>query len=480
MNSTVAITLLIYKLLLIAVGWWASSRTKNNEDFFLGGRQLGPFVAALSYSASSSSAWTLLGMSGLAYIIGVGAFWLAAGATLGAAFAWIWVAPRLMQHSRKHNQLTLTEFLADSGSTSDSDKRNWTMAIRVVATLITLGAFIFYISAQFQGAGNTFETTFSIGSTKSVILGGVIILIYTLMGGFWAVSLTDAIQGFMMLVASLLLPILAFNHVGGWSGIVTQLEVQGATFLLSPSLNNTGLSAFGFVLGGLSVGISALGQPHLVTRFMALRDKKALAQARIITIAWFAAVFFGMCILGLSVKAMLPALTNPEVLFFEASTVLLPPIFAGIMIAAVLSAIMSTADSMLLVGAAAVSHDLKANKYFKLAPLTISRLAMLFLSVAAIALAVFLPSSIFDRALFAWVAVGSAFGPIIVMKLAGFQLKGEGVLLSMLASFGLAALLYFLPDTPGDIAERTLPFLVGILILFAFKSNSRLNTAAKK
>jgi len=309
MNTTIIVTLFLYKLLLILIGWWAQSRTKSSEDYFLGGRQLGPIVAALSYSASSSSAWTLLGMSGLAYTIGVGSFWLAGGAVLGAAVAWIWVAPRLMERSRARNQLTLTEFLAESASPKQ------THVIRIVATLIILGSFIFYIAAQFQGAGNTFENTFNISANKSIILGGIIILIYTLMGGFWAVSVTDSIQGGMMLIASILLPVLAFVHVGGWTGITGEIAAQELSYLLSPSLGNSGLSAIGFILGGLSVGVSALGQPHLVTRFMALKNQRALSQARVITIIWFALVFFGICFLGLSVRVLLPDLPNPEVIF---------------------------------------------------------------------------------------------------------------------------------------------------------------------
>ncbi len=463
MNLTIVITLVLYKVLLLSVGLWAQKRTQNNEDFFLGGRQLGPVVAAVSYSASSSSAWTLLGMSGLAYKIGVGSFWLAGGAVFGAAFGWLWVAPRLLKHSKEKRQLTLTEFLAEDAAPTQKTH------ISVLATLIVLGSFIFYISAQFQGAGNTFENTFNIGATESIVLGGFIILVYTVLGGFWAVSLTDTIQGIMMLIASILLPSVAFYQAGGWAGIETALHSQELNKLLSPSFGATGLAALGFILGGLSVGISAFGQPHLVTRFMALRDEKALRQARWIAIAWFTLVFFGMCILGLSMRAIIPNLTNPEVLFFEATTLLFSPLIAGIMIAAVLSAIMSTADSMLLVGAAAVAHDLGIAKRYPKHELNISRIAMLALTLFAIALSVFMPASIFDRALFAWVAVGSAFGPIILVKLSGFNVKAEGVFAAMGFSFCLAVVLYFMPNTPGDIAERVLPFAAGLAILMCFR-----------
>lgn len=463
MNLTIITTLIAYKIILLMVGFWAQKRTQNNEDFFLGGRQLGPVVAALSYSASSSSAWTLLGISGLAYQIGVSAFWIAGGAILGAFLGWFWVAPRLMKHSREKNQLTLTEFLSEDAS--DTLKT----VIRVLATMIVLGSFLFYISAQFQGAGNTFESTFNIGATESIVLGGLIILVYTMLGGFWAVSLTDAIQGFIMLAASIILPSMAFYAAGGWTGIESSITDKGLDQLLSPSLGQTGLVAIGFILGSLSVGIGAFGQPHLVTRFMAIRDEKALAKARWITLAWFALVFMAMPVLGLSMRALLSDIGNPETLFFQATTLLFPSIVAGIMIAAVLSAIMSTADSMLLVSAAAVSHDLRVAKHFPNKELFISRISMMALTIAAIGLSTLMPSSIFDRALFAWVAIGSAFGPILIVRLSGQNIKAEGVIAAMLTSFSLAVFLYFLPNTPGDIAERVLPFATGVAILMCFR-----------
>lgn len=459
MNSSIVITLVVYKLALLGIGFWAQRRTQTTGDFFLGGRQLGPVVASISYCASSSSAWTLLGMSGIAYSIGISSIWLALGSISGATFAWLWVAPRLLEHSHKNNLLTLTQFLAEDTTVKQEQR------IRVLATCIILFSFIFYISAQFQGAGNTFESTFDLGFSESILIGGVIIVIYTLLGGFWAVSLTDTIQGLMMLIAALLLPSLAWVTAGGWEGISNSLNARELDSLLTLNFGHAGLAAVGFILGGLAVGLSTFGQPHLVSRFMALRDQKALAQARWIAISWFAIVFFGMCILGLSVRVLLPDLANPEILFFEATSELLPPVIAGIMIAAVLSAIMSTADSMLLVGAACVSHDLRLAYRYPGKELLIARFSMVALSIAAIALAINLPASIFDRALFAWVAIGSAFGPILLVKLSGIKVSANGVLLAMGVSCGLAVLLYYLPNTPGDIAERAIPFFTGIIIL---------------
>lgn len=455
-TQVVLITLISYKLLLLAIGAWASRRTRSSDDFFLGGRGLGPWVAAISYSASSASAWTLLGMSGLAYSIGLASVWVAAGAVLGAAVAWIWIAPRLMQQSRALGQVTLTDFLAqDAGAQALTLKR--------IASAIVLFCFVFYVSSQFQGAGNTFASTFDMSSANAIILGGAIIVIYTFMGGFWAVSLTDTLQGLLMLVAAVAVPLMAFVAADGWRGISATLAHQPALLVLSGT--HTGLAAAGFVAGGLAVGIGAYGQPHLLNRFMALRDQRALRQARVIAIAWFALVFFGMVLLGLAGRALLPSLSNPETLFFALTDLLFEPWLGAILLAAVLSAIMSTADSMLLVASACVCHDLNVARRFPGRELWLARLTMVWVSVLAIAIAIGLPASIFHRVLFAWIALGSAFGPLVFVRLAGIRVTGVGAIRALLTGFGLAVLLFWLPDTPGDWLERLLPFCAGLVVL---------------
>ncbi|GGF60115.1 sodium/proline symporter [Alteromonas lipolytica] len=466
MTTTILYTLIVYKLLLLAVGFWAQRRTSDTADYFLGGRQLGPVVASISYGASSASAWTLLGMSGMAYSYGLVAFWMAGGAVAGAIFAWFWIAPRLLQRSHAGGQLTLTEFITENTTSTQAQR------IKVLASGMILFCFVLYISSQFQGAGNTFASTFDMDASESIILGGTIILIYTLLGGFWAVSVTDTLQGILMLIAAVLLPLSAWHAADGWQGISAALHAAGEPALLSYSGTAAGLTAVGVVVGGLAVGLGTFGQPHLVSRFMALRDTKALNQARWMATAWFALVFFGMCFLGIAGRALLPSLDNPETLFFEITTSLFPSVFGAVMVAAVLSAIMSTADSMLLVAAACVAHDLGVEKFVKGRELLISRLAMLTVSVAAIALAIALPASIFSRVLFAWTAIGAAFGPLLIAKLLGWRLTGSGIFAGMLSGFVAAIVFNALPNAPGDIAERTIPFLLAGLVLWFSRSKT--------
>lgn len=457
--TIVLITLVSYKTLLVLIGFWARSRTQSEEDFFLGGRGLGPVVAAISYSSSASSAWTLLGLSGAAYVLGVSVLWIASGSIIGMLVAWFWIARRLMRFSRKHDHLTLTDFLAhDSTGTARQ-------FIVISASVIIIFSFVFYVAAQFQGAGNTFATTFDLSIEQSIVIGALIIMIYTLLGGFWAVSVTDTLQGLLMAFTAVLLPVVALIEVGGLSGFLEGLRAVSSPAQLSWTAGNAGLMAIGVIVGSLSIGFGTYGQPHLLVRFMALRDERALRQARVITMVWYAIVFLGMCFLGLVGHILHPLVGNPENIFFILTDSLFAPMLGAVLLAAVLSAIMSTADSQLLVAASAIAHDLGLGGQSPARKLLVSRLTIVGLVIIAIAVAILLPEKIFSRVLFAWIALGSAFGPTLFFRLAGVALRPGGVCLAILSGFGLAVLFYSLPNTPGDILERLVPFMSDILIL---------------
>lgn len=462
-TTLVILTLLVYKVVLIGIGLWASRRNSDEEDFFLGGRGLGPVVAAISYSSSASSAWTLLGLSGAAYVLGLQVIWIAAGSVFGMLVAWFWVGERLMRFSRQHRYITMTDFLAHEAG---GRVRN---AIVGVTSLIVIVTFAFYVAAQFQGAGNTFASTFDMGMTESILLGATIIMIYTLLGGFWAVSVTDTLQGLLMAFTALALPIAALLEVGGFSGFVDGLRAVSSPEQLSLTGGNVGLMAVGVVVGSLSISFGTYGQPHLLVRFMALRDLKALRQARLITIAWYLVVFGGMCFVGLVGHVLHAGLANPETVFFTLTESLFPPVLGAILLAAVLSAIMSTADSQLLVAASAIAHDLGLGKGNPRHQLLVSRLAIALLVVLAVLVALYLPEKIFSRVLFAWIALGSAFGPTLFLRLAGVPIRPAAVLLSIVCGFGLAVLFYLLPNTPGDILERLVPFMVALAVLLAWR-----------
>ena len=439
-----------YQTLLIGIGLWARSRSASHDDFLIGGRRMGGLVASLSYAAGASSAWSILGVTGIAYVQGLSAVWLLPGTLTGHVVAWFFIAPRLRRLAAERRYVTLTDFLVEG--LSPTPRR---VAV-VVASVAILFCFSFYVAAQFQGAGTTLAASFEISARAAILIGAAIILVYTCLGGFWAVSITDAIQAVVMFVAALLLPIAVLVELGGFGAIFAALEPAH----LSLTGANAGWLAAGFLLGMVSIGFGPLGQPHMLNRIMALADQTALSRARVIALGWFCVVLGGMFLSGLAGHALLEQVPEPESLLFQLSDALLPAVVGAVLTVAVLSAVMSTADSQLLVAAGVASHDLKRAN---------SRMCVVAVGIVAALLAMLLPETIFARVLFAWNALGATFGPLVVWRLLRRPINEAAVPAAMLAGFALTVIFYSLPDTPGDVAERALPFAVGWLILMTPK-----------
>jgi sodium/proline symporter len=455
-TTAVLLTLILYNALLIGVGLWARGRNKDTADFFLAGRGLGPWIAAISASASSSSAWTLLGVSGAAYAWGLPALWLFPATVGGFLLNWIWIAPRLRKLASGEGAITLSAIVAPVGL---GDSRR--VILRAAAAIIVF-CFVFYIASQFEAAGKAFESTFAMSIHTSILIGAGIVLAYTLLGGFWAVSVTDSVQGLLMLTAAIVLPVVALIAVGGIDPLVTGLI---ATKNAAPPTGPlSAVMAVLFALGLLGIGLGYPGQPHVVNRFMALRDERSLRQGRVIALAWAVIVYAGMLTLGFSARVLFADLGDSEQVMFKVAGELLPPVVAGVMLAAVLSAIMSTADSQLLVAASAISYDWNLADGNVDGGLKQTRATVVIVLVLATVLALVWRADIFSRVLFAWSALGAAFGPILMMRLAGRSVSARGTLAAMLTGFGLTVLISWLPTTPGDFAERVVPFFIALAI----------------
>jgi len=454
-TAAILVTLILYKIVLVGLGLYAHRRTGDGADFFLGGRGLGGVVASLSASASSSSAWTLLGVSGAAYAWGLPAIWIFPGCVGGFVLNWVVVAPALKRASRASGAITVTQLLADASPGA-------ARTLRVLASVIILVSLTTYVAAQFQAAGKTFAETFGLSMEGSILIGSGIVVVYTLLGGFWAVSLTDTLQGFMMALASVILPVAALVAVGGPVALAERMaavDVPGYT-----SVIRAGFSAgVGFVLALLGIGLGYPGQPHVVNRFMALRDDTALGRGRIIAIIWAVVVYAGMLLLGWCGRVLF-ALGDQEVVFIIATKELFPPVVAGVMLAAVLSAIMSTADSQLLVAASSVTHDLGLGGDSTVEMVRRSRWVVLLLSLAAAVAAMVGSQEIFRRVLFAWTAMGAAFGPLLLVVILRGPVAPRWAVAAMASGFGLAVAAYLTPGAAGTVSERVLPFLVALLL----------------
>ncbi len=451
----ILVTLIVYKLLLLGIGVVAQRRTKDGADFFLAGHGLSPLVAAISASASSSSGWTLLGVSGWAFKNGLSALWLFPGCVGGFALNWYLVAPRLRRYAATRPEaLTVTTLLA--GPSNQPGNRT----IRATAALIVLFSLMAYVASQFQASGKTFSSAFDLDATTAILLGSAIVVVYTMIGGFWAVSLTDTLQGLVMAATAILLPVAALIQIGGWDPLWAGLQAVNTPGYLSLTGGAGGAAGIGMVLGFLGIGLGYPGQPHVVNRFMALRDDTGVRQARRYAMLWAVIVYAGMIQLGLCARILLGEdLGDHEQAFVAVAEQLFPPVVAGVMIAAVLSAIMSTADSQLLVAASAVAHDLDLGGQTAAQTLARSRLVIAGLSVLAVLTALYVSATIFSTVLFAWSAMGSAFGPLLLVTLWRGPVSGRGTLLAMLAGFGLSVIAYCFAPTKGAI-ERIVPFVV--------------------
>ena len=361
----ILLTLIFYQFLMLGIGWWASKKNTDSEDYYLGGRKLGPLVAALSASASSSSAWSLLGVSGAAFAWGLPAIWLIPATISGFLINWFLIAPRLHEQSRSNGALTLTEFIA--GPRGDPARQ---VIMRMGAAVI-LFSFTFYIAAQFQAAGTTFASVLGIEQTTAIMVGAAVVLAYVWLGGFWAASVTDSVQGILMALSALLLPTLAIVAVGGPASLMEGLTADQQNGYLMWTNQSTLPAALGFVCGLFGIGLGFApagddgrhcrgypGQPHVVNRFMAIENQKAIVQGRRIALSWACVIYTGMVLLGWCGRLLVDGLADGEQLLFVLASLLLPAMLAGVMVSAILSAIMSTADSQLLVAASSVSHDL--------------------------------------------------------------------------------------------------------------------------
>ena len=460
----------VYLVVILVVGLLTARLNKTLPDFLLAGRRLGPWVVAFSERASGESGWMLLGLTGLAYATGLGdpsgtklepALWTGLGGVAGIAVSWYLVAQRLRSESERLGALTLPRFL-------ELRFRKHDPTIRLVATAIIAFSFTFYIAAQFDAVGKSLEQTFGWPHFGGVMVGAAIIVFYTMMGGFFAVAWTDFFQGWVMLLALVLLPLVALGEVGGFSGLAERIGAIDPR-LLTPSGGRTGWNLVAGIAGGFGVGLGYMGQPHLHMRYMSIRSPDDIPTARRIALVWAVVSYSGAVLMGLVALAYFGSgyFADPEMMMPALALSIFPAWFAGILISGALAAMMSTADSQLLVTTSAVSEDVYHQMVDPTADqkrlVLVSRIATLVIGAAAIALAQ-LPRSVFDKVLFAWGGLGAAFGPALVLSLWWPGTTRNGVLAGMLAGFFTVIIWDNMP-WGGALYSLVPGFLVALLVV---------------
>ncbi|WP_190335827.1 sodium/proline symporter PutP [Vibrio sp. S9_S30] len=424
-------TFIAYLILMLAIGIIAYKRTSNSSDYFLGGRSLGPWPAALSAGASDMSGWLLLGLPGYAYAAGIEAFWLAGGLLLGTWANWLINAKRLRTYSITTDALTLPEFL--SRRFQDKSK-----LIQTISAFFILLFFLFYTSSGLVAGGKLFETVFGLDYTTAVIIGTVCVVSYTLFGGFLAVSWTDLVQGLLMAAALLIVPIAAMD--GGLGQLTADLKsINPELLTLWNDSKGEPLTAIA-IISLVAWGLGYFGQPHILARFKASRSNRDLVKARRIAVIWSALSMVGAMLVGLVGLVYLNGqgsdLADGEKIFMLLVNAIFHPIIAGILLAAILAAIMSTADSQLLVSSSALAEDFYKQVFNNEASpeqvVTVGRIAVILLSLIALFLAMNPDSSVLGLVSYAWAGFGAAFGPAIVLSLFWVGMNRNGALAGIL------------------------------------------------
>ena len=437
--SAVAVGFVVYLLVILIVGVITARRTKTLPDFLLAGRRLGPWVVAFSERASGESGWMLLGLTGLAYATGLGdpsgaklepALWTAIGGVLGIAASWFLVARRLRSETERLGALTLPRFFERTFRGSDP-------TMRFVSTGIIAFCLAFYVAAQFDAAGKALSSTFGWPHASGVWAGAAIVVFYTAMGGFAAVAWTDFVQGWLMLVTLVVLPAVVLIQLGGPGGLSNALAEHGVANLLSPTGGRSAWTLIAGILGGLGVGLGYAGQPQLLARYMSIRSTKDIPTARSVAIVWATLAYGGAVLMGLVALAKFGPghFADTEKMMPALAMAVFPGWLAGILICGTLAAMMSTADSQLLVTTSSVAEDIYHQSINPRATqkqlVWLSRAATLVIGLAAVALAA-LPKSIFEKVLFAWAGLGAAFGPALVGTLWWRRTTRNGVLAGMI------------------------------------------------
>lgn len=418
---------LAYLLLLLLIGVLSARFSSAGiREFFVGGRRMNRFVVALSAVVSGRSAWLLLGVTGMAYTMGVSAFWAVSGYTAAELVLFLTYARRLREFSEAHDCITLPDFFA--ARVGDPAGR-----LRLVLAVVILVFMVVYVSAQFLGGGKAMAASFGLSQEAGVLVTALIVLAYTMMGGFLAVSLTDTLQAFLMLLGLVVLPVAVVSHAGGWGAVAAQLGAYDPSFLDPLALG------FGAWLGFVGIGLGSPGNPHILVRYMSIRDPGQLPWAAAVGTTWNVLMGAGAVLAGLVGRIYFPDPSllpggDPENLFPTLAQMHLHPVLFGMVVAAIFAAIMSTADSQLLVAASAVVRDayekvLRKGQGIPARRLVLySRLAVVLLVGVALVLGWAAQSLVFWLVLFAWGGLGAALGPTSILALYWRGVTRRGIL----------------------------------------------------
>ncbi|PLX13433.1 MAG: sodium:proline symporter [Marinilabiliales bacterium] len=471
------IVFILYLVATIGVAWWYSRGAKTNADYVIGGKKFGGAALALSERATAESAWLLLGLTGHAYTEGIGAIWVALGCVLGILFIWQVMAKRLRQETEKTGVMTVSGLIAKRFPGAEKN-------ISIISSLIIIFFFLFYIAAQFSGAGLVLHKTFGLDPLWGVIIGSVVVIGYCIMGGFIAVVVTDILQAILMIFTLVIFPIIALLLAEANNIHIIQSIETAAPTNLSLTEGKTGMAAVLFILSGLSWAFGYTGQPQLLTRMMAIRNEKDVNKAKWVATTWTVLAYTGAILIGLFGIAFVQEgflnheqsslASDAEKILPVMVTTLVNPIIAGFLLSGVISAMMSTASSELTVSASSLSEDIIGKLRKVMADdrksLLLNKILTLIIGAAAFILAITLSKTVYGLVSYAWSGIGSSFGPAILLILFWKKISRSGIYASLITGTSMTIIWDVFFEAATGISERLASFVLAFImaVLFSF------------
>jgi sodium/proline symporter len=472
-DGAIVAAFVLYLALVVGIAVYAARhRTSDLGEFFLGGRRMGNLVVALSAVTSGRSAWLVLGVTGMAFTMGVGAVWAIVGYILMELFLFLFAAPRLRRFTGRMDDITLPDFFA-------SRFRTTSQTLRVVTVGVIVVFMIAYISAQFAAGGKAFASTFGMDENAGIWLTMLIVLLYTILGGYVAVALNDAIQAFFMLFGLVLLPAVAISQLG-WDAMTTTLSG------LDPTMFDPVALGVGGLIGFLGIGFGSPGNPHILVRYMSIDDPRKLRLSALWGTIWNVVMGWGAIFIGLAGRAVfteqeaLPG-ADTEQLFPALAQEYLPGFIVGLLVAAVFAAIMSTADSQLLVGASGVVRDIyqrilrRGEDISDRHLVRLSRATVLTMCLIGVGL-LYLPGAedlVFWLVLFAWGGLGAAFGPPVLFALFWRRTTAAGAMAGIVVGAGTTIAWYYIPGLTDLMYEGVPGFLFSCAAVYLVSRRTR-------
>lgn len=435
MHSIVIIEFVLYLVLILGVGFYFARKKMSQADFHLGGKKIPGWALALSERATGESAWCLLGLTGFAFAAGLSAVWIAVGCVIGIAVSWLWLAKEFRSERDKYNTLTLPDYLA----TKHAGQGRF---IRWFSSIIIIFFFVLYVAAQFSGGGKTLNITFGIPVTWGIVISALVVVIYAMAGGFFSVVWTDVLQAILMIVTLVVTPIVALIAISQTNISITAALSSAGTGLDSWTGGAVGFAAGTLIFNNFSWFFGYLGgQPQLDARWMAMRNDRDVRIGATIAIVWTLLAYAGAITLGIAAIALYGtgAVADPEQILPFMLLKLMPPWLAGILLAGAVAAMMSTADSQLLIATSSISEDIIHKSLRKDLDdrrlVFISRIVILVVGLIALIMAFTSKSLIYTIVGWAWAGIGCSFAPAVILSFFWKRFTGRGVIASLVSGF---------------------------------------------